>query len=431
MIPTGIEDKYQIIKILQESAATAVLLVRHRQIGDVRVLKAILKSHPDAHNILSEANLLSGIKSPGVPTIYDTGQTLDCFYLVEEFIDGQSLQDLLFERAAIDKEALLDIFIKLCDILAILHDARPEPLIYRDLKPEHVIIVQDQVRLIDFGITVPQSQSTIGSFGSKSYASPEQLKGLPLDARSDVYSLGLLFDEAFSKLIPDEDYKLSTIIASATAENPQERTKSVVLLQKQLLALTQKTTHVRQKKKYLNKNIAVISAPGAVGCTHIAIALCQYLNKKGHKAYYRDMTGSAIGEILSENLKSCKIKEGVLYHDHFMAVMDYGPAVEHFTPPDGIFILDCGNSQEPGLADMVIYVTTQCTWNVGYVNPSWIMDKSVVVVSNLSSKLSTLFLAGAMKKKIYRYPFSSTDFSISREEEKLFNIIFKNYKEMI
>ena len=75
MIPKGIEDKYEVIRILQESAATAVLLVRYKPIGALRILKAIHKAHPDANSILSESNLLQGIKSSQIPTIFEVEDT--------------------------------------------------------------------------------------------------------------------------------------------------------------------------------------------------------------------------------------------------------------------------------------------------------------------------------------------------------------------
>ena len=60
LIPKGIEDKYEVIRILQETAATAVLLVNYKSIGALRILKAIHKASPNAHSILSEAHLLQG-----------------------------------------------------------------------------------------------------------------------------------------------------------------------------------------------------------------------------------------------------------------------------------------------------------------------------------------------------------------------------------
>ncbi len=427
MIPYGIEDKYLVIKTLHQSAAAAVLLVRHKQIGELRVLKVIQADQPESSQILSEANLLSGINSPGIPTIYDVVSTTDCVYLIEEYVEGISLQELIFEKAQIEKSKLLSIFIDLCKILEELHGARPDPIIYRDLKPEHIIIQNDKVRLIDFGISIRKSECHLAaSLGTLGYAAPEQLRGEPVDERSDIYSLGKIINEAFLTLVPEEDYKVKLIIEKATAEQVDQRASSVKVLREQLEAISNELTINNKGKKHLKKNIAVISASNACGATFISVALTQYLNKNKINAYYRDMTGCRTTEILTETLKGNRIKEGVLYHNDFAAIMDYGPAVEKYKPPEGIQIMDMGLTDKMPDADLTVFVVSASPWKE-YKLPNWIKDKRVIVINNLSNKLSTIEMATSLKKPVYMYPMVSRGFLVSKDETKLFNVLMKKY----
>ena len=428
MIPYGIEDKYSVIKTLHQSAAAAVLLVRHKQIGELRVLKVIQADQPESSQILSEANLLSGINSPGIPTIYDVVSTTDYVYLVEEYVEGISLQEFIFEKAQIEKSKLLKIFIDLCKIFEELHGARPDPIIYRDLKPEHIIIQDEKVRLIDFGISIRKSQRhSAASLGTPRYAAPEQLKGEPVDERSDIYSLGKIINEAFLTLIPEEDYKVKLIIDMATAESQKQRVSSVKALRGQLEVILNELTIDNKEKKHLIKNIAIISASKACGATFISVALTQYLNKNKICAYYRDMTGFKTTEILAETLKGNRIKEGVLYHNDFAAIMDYGPAVEKYKPPEGIQILDMGETDRMPDADLTVFVASASPWKE-YNFPNWIKDKRVIVINNLSNKLSTIEMATCLKKPVYMYPMVSRGFLVSKREVKLFNILMKKYQ---
>ena len=157
------------------------------------------------------------------------------------------------------------------------------------------------------------------------------------------------------------------------------------------------------------------------------MALTQYLNKNKICAYYRDMTGFKTTEILAKTLKGNRIKEGVLYHNDFAAIMDYGPAVEKYKPPEGIQILDMGETDRMPDADLTVFVASASPWKE-YNFPNWIKDKRVIVINNLSNKLSTIEMATCLKKPVYMYPMVSRGFLVSKREVKLFNILMKKYQ---
>lgn len=427
MIPKGIDDKYEVVKTLQKTAASVVVLVKHRAIGDIRVLKAIQESHPDATNILSEANLLSGINSPQVPTIYDVGQLEGWYYLIEEYVKGESLQSILLNNQKISKEKILQITIGLCEIFETLHQSGEEAVLYRDLKPEHVMVFENQIRLIDFGIAVKKSKlDKTKPYGSIQWAAPEQIAGTVLDERSDIFGIGRIMQELKQKYEGSGALKYSHIAKLATEENPDNRYNSVSELKRAVMDIEKDSKQsYEREKKHLNMKIAVISLDKSVGCTHISIMLNRYLNEKKAKSIYVDKTDDKNVVMMSRNMENTRIKQGVLYHDSFAGVMEYGPAIEKNEIPPFIEVQDCGILHEQSLlADRIIVVVSCSPWKNQIDYPAWISQENVIIVSNFSTRLETFYLSKEMKKRVYQYPVNSARM-LSKKEKKVFDAIMK------
>ena len=427
LIPKGIDDKYEVIRILHETAATAVLLVNYKSIGALRILKAIHKASPNAHSILSEAHLLQGIKSSRIPTIYSVEDTNDMYYLVEEFIEGISLREYLYETK-LSKEELYRLAIEVCEIFEALHTAEPEPVLYRDLKPEHLILQQDRLRLIDFGIAIKKSQSaTAMPLGTKNWAAPEQLKGRTLNESCDIYSVGKIIEFMQINSYAKDDFKLKKLVEIATAANPINRYKSISQLKQQLQNLQGVRAIEKTEFGNLDKKIAVIGSDRGVGTTHIAINLCRYLNKKHVLTFYKDFERNTVHN-LWETFKDSQIKAGVLYHNHFKGIINYGDAIEHYTPPKGLYVLDCGTDDKYLCdAEIILFIVSASPWKT-FQLPSWLEDKSVYIISNFSNRLFSLKLAKKVGKKVFMYPTVKWSLTISKDEERFFSRILQHEK---
>ncbi|SFH83190.1 Protein kinase domain-containing protein [Pseudobutyrivibrio sp. OR37] len=429
MIPEDIEDRYDIVQILQETAATAVLLVNYRKIGALRVLKAVHSAHPDAHSILSEAHLLQGIKSSQVPTIFSVEDTNEMNYLVEEYVEGQSLREYLLDTI-ISKEKLIKIAISLCDVIEALHNADGGPILYRDMKPEHVILQENTVRLIDFGISVRKSEAAKARpLGTINWAAPEQLKAGFLDERCDVYGVGKIIEFMQKNSNARDDFRIKKLVSQATEENIENRIKSISELKQGLLDLQGNKAKNTTEVRHLCKRIAVVGAAHAVGTTKIAINICRFLNKRGLSAYYKNEKDDVVHNLL-ENLSGTKIKDGILYHDYFKGILNYGDAVEKYMPPIGLYIVDCGIDLNQAInSDLIIMITGTAPWQrVRY--PKWIRDKSVLLVANMSTKIASIRLAKELKKKVYMYPPSKCSGDLSKEEERIIQTLLQNEKDI-
>ncbi len=429
MIPKGIDDKYEVIRILQETAATAVLLVNYKKVGALRILKAIHKADSNANSILSEAHLLQGFKSSQIPTLYEVEETDEFFYLVEEFVEGISLREYL-QNNKLKVEQLLHISIELCRIIECLHTSGSEPVIYRDMKPEHVYLAGDDIKLIDFGIAILKSNAkNAKAMGTKGWAAPEQLRGEALDEGCDIYGLGKVIEFMQMNSYGKDDFRIKQIVEYATKENPRDRFSAVEEMRASLESLQGARVNDKIGKKHLERKIAVIGGGPSVGTTRIAMSLCRFFNRKKIDCYYRDIEKDTVLK-LWKNLKNAKLNKGVLYHTCFQGILEYGEGVEHYKAPEGLYIYDCGSGKEIPLGtDIIIYVVGGAPWQQVDEYPSWIADENVYVINNFSDKVAAILLAKEIKKKVYRYP-TVQDSEFSWNEEKVFSAIFKDKKDL-
>src|SRR5208282_228758 len=153
-----------------------------------------------------EASLLSQLENPHIPRIYDYFNEGTRHFLVLEFVDGKTLEQLLQESGgSFTEEYAANISVQLASTFDYLHTRTP-PVIYRDLKPSNVILTPNGlVKLIDFGIArhfQPVSAATM--IGTPGYAAPEQYRGKP-QAASDVYSLAALLHQMVSGRDPSPE----------------------------------------------------------------------------------------------------------------------------------------------------------------------------------------------------------------------------------
>ncbi len=155
----------------------------------------------------NEALLLANLSHPNLPRIYDHFEEYGRWYLVMDYIEGETLQTRL-DKAPAEKlpiENAVAIGLQLCAVLGYLHDHEP-PIIFRDLKPDNVMLNQDDhLFLIDFGIArffKPGQAKDTTNLGTPGYASPEQYGRMQTTIRSDIYSLGATLYHLISGINP-------------------------------------------------------------------------------------------------------------------------------------------------------------------------------------------------------------------------------------
>ncbi len=155
-------------------------------------------------NFEREANLLATLNHPSIPRIYDYFTQDDRSYLIIEFIEGQDLEAILAATQDFLPEVqVVNWAIELCDVLSYLHNNKPEPIIFRDIKPSNIMVnPQGHILLVDFGIARTFHTGQKGTMiGTEGYSPPEQYKG-EATQRADIYALGATLHHLLTRRDP-------------------------------------------------------------------------------------------------------------------------------------------------------------------------------------------------------------------------------------
>ncbi|MCW5876153.1 MAG: PQQ-binding-like beta-propeller repeat protein [Anaerolineales bacterium] len=139
-----------------------------------------------------EANILATLRHPAIPRIYDYFTIKDRAYLVLEFIHGKNLEQLIAEaQGFFPEDQVLSWAVELCDVMEYLHAHKPEPVIFRDIKPSNIMsTLQNHIALVDFGIAkVFESNQKNTMVGTQGYSPPDQYRG-EATPQVDIYALG-------------------------------------------------------------------------------------------------------------------------------------------------------------------------------------------------------------------------------------------------
>jgi serine/threonine protein kinase len=159
---------------------------------------------------------------PHIVTIFDVDNEGDRYFIAMEYLEGQPLRDVLQMEGPLPVERARQIALQVCEGL---HHAHARGVIHRDIKPDNIhILPGDVVKLTDFGIARIAADPSITSdgqvFGTPSYMSPEQIAGKPLDARTDIYSLGVTLYEMLAGRKPFTGDSVVTITYNIINQEP-------------------------------------------------------------------------------------------------------------------------------------------------------------------------------------------------------------------
>ena len=188
-------DTYEIKSVIGKGGMSTVYLAEHKRLHTRWAVKEVRKQQAARFDFLAESNILKRLQHPMLPRIIDIFEDRDCIYIVEDFVEGVTLDELLKQQKRVEEAVALQWFRDLCGVLNYLHTQKPNPIIYRDMKPSNIMLQPDgSLKLIDFGIAREYKQDSSADttyIGTKGYAAPEQFGRAQTDGRTDIYSLGV------------------------------------------------------------------------------------------------------------------------------------------------------------------------------------------------------------------------------------------------
>lgn len=288
-------EKYHVIKTLADKSNRTVYLTEHSMLNCYRIIKRIKKSSIMSQSFFNEVNSLKNLRHPNIPIIYDTEEDHEFYYIIEEFIEGESLRTYRFNQKFILESKIINFAIQLCDVIEALH-SRKESILYLDLKPDNIIVCNEVLKLIDFGTAILEKEASLQkiSYGTKGYAAPEQYYLKEIDKRSDIYGIGsvlyfLLTGYSFMntkenisicETLPMYSDCIKLIILRCLKDAPSQRYQTIKELRKQL-------EYVKQLQLSITPfRFVVAGADRRMGTTHFAVLLTVYLNRYIGKALY-------------------------------------------------------------------------------------------------------------------------------------------------
>ncbi len=232
-----IGNKYQLVALLGTGGMGAVYLARRTHIGDRVAIKVLHKEFVDepktAERFRREAQAAALLRHPTVVAIYDFSEARDDepAYIVMELIEGKTLRKVLETDGAIEPQRAVALMLEVCKGVGVAHRHN---VVHRDIKPDNIMVLtpdvddgREQVKVVDFGIaklrdmTAGQTLTQPGRMiGTVYYMSPEQCCAEHLDARSDVYSLGVVLYEMLVGAPPFVSETGAGIVAKHLSEPP-------------------------------------------------------------------------------------------------------------------------------------------------------------------------------------------------------------------
>ena len=218
----AVEEQYDCIKILKSDKRKSISLLRHKQSGR----RYIFRQYEGGASVYQQLLYLT---CPHLPQIMEVAEADGKAAVLEEYVQGDTL-DFLLEGGTLSPKKAKEIMIQLCQALSVLHGFAA---VHRDVKPENVILRGNQAVLIDFDasrIVKVENNSDTVVMGTIGFAAPEQYGLNQSDARSDIYSMGVLLNLMLTGKHPSRELakgRMGLIVRRCTQLNPDRRYQNV------------------------------------------------------------------------------------------------------------------------------------------------------------------------------------------------------------
>jgi serine/threonine-protein kinase len=222
---TIVDGRYRIIRRLGAGGMAEVYCAEDSQLGRQIALKLLYRRFAEDAEFVErfrrEASAAAGLQHPNVVQVFDRGEWDGTYYIAMEFIAGRTLKQVVRDHGALEPTLAADVTIQ---ILKATRFAHRRGVVHRDLKPQNVLVDEEgRAKVADFGIAragASDMTETGSVMGTAQYLSPEQAQGLPVDLRSDLYSIGVILYELLTGDVPFDAESPVTVALKQVSEAP-------------------------------------------------------------------------------------------------------------------------------------------------------------------------------------------------------------------
>ncbi len=225
LIGKMLDNRYEILEKIGNGGMATVYKAKCHVLNRIVAIKILRDEFTTDSEFIkkfnSEAQAAASLTHPNIVSIFDVGNEDNLYYIVMELIQGKTLKEIITEDGSLSWKWSVNIAIQIASALEMAHR---NSIIHRDIKPHNIMITEDGVaKVTDFGIAKAVSNSTITAFGttigSVHYFSPEHARGGYTDAKSDLYSLGIVMYEMLTERVPfDADTPVSVALKQVQEE---------------------------------------------------------------------------------------------------------------------------------------------------------------------------------------------------------------------
>ena len=276
-VPSGTQlGRYEIRSLLGSGGMGQVYLAQDLQLRRLVALKLLLpeftRDEDRLRRFKQEAFAASALNHPNIFTIFEIGQKDEIHFIATEYIDGLSLRQII-SKESVRTEQVLDWGVQIASALAAAHTAG---IIHRDIKPDNIMVRRDGfVKVLDFGLaklgeytgrtsdpeaaTLQVVQTDPGKImGTANYMSPEQTRGMQLDERTDIWSLGVILYELVAGRLPFQGLTASDVVASILTTEPVPLQRFSANVPQELQRIVRKALQKDPDERYhLAKEMAI------------------------------------------------------------------------------------------------------------------------------------------------------------------------------
>ncbi len=256
MIGVILDEKYEIKELIGQGGMANVYKARDTRLNRDVAVKILKQEFMDNEQFLKkflrEAQADARLAHANIVNVYDVGSEEGMYYIVMEYIDGDTLHEYIKQKKRIPQEECLELMLY---IASAIEHAHQKGIIHRDIKPHNILMTSHGIpKVADFGIARAITSSTITAtqeaLGSVHYISPEQARGGFLDERSDLYSLGILMYEMLTGTLPFEGETPVAVALQHVQSSVPSPKKAVRSLQANICQVVLNLTRKKSDERY-------------------------------------------------------------------------------------------------------------------------------------------------------------------------------------